>query len=376
MKIAFLCGGLEPGKDGVGDYTRRLAKEFQQNNHEVVVISLADRHINKIAVGSQVIDGVEVSTLRIPHSLEKKYQFKEAEKYLKIFDPDWISFQYVPYSFDKRALPINLGKKLKKLRPFAKWSIMFHEIWQGESIESTIKDKIIGYFQKRITLGIISKLKPVFISTTNEYYKKCFSNLGIQTDKIPVFSNIPAGSSSPGKIFMQLPKSVLDNKANYVIASFFGGFHAYTELGQQLNQVAKTIEDKLGKKLMVTHIGKADKVKEVLDNITKTTNIETAVLGEWDEYDVADYLSTIDLGLSTYPKILYEKSGSIAALLINGCPVILFKESFEQDNRQITELKEWSENFDFKKFFDQDKSFSALYGAKEAFEKYLKNFNQ
>lgn len=25
MTILFLCGSLEPGRDGVGDYTRRLA---------------------------------------------------------------------------------------------------------------------------------------------------------------------------------------------------------------------------------------------------------------------------------------------------------------------------------------------------------------
>ena len=28
MKIVFICGCLEPGKDGVGDYTRRLSAEL------------------------------------------------------------------------------------------------------------------------------------------------------------------------------------------------------------------------------------------------------------------------------------------------------------------------------------------------------------
>ena len=37
MKIAFLCGSLEPWRDGVGDYTRRLAGDLQACGHQVLV---------------------------------------------------------------------------------------------------------------------------------------------------------------------------------------------------------------------------------------------------------------------------------------------------------------------------------------------------
>ena len=43
MKLLFLCSSLEPGRDGVGDYTRRLAGECLRQGHEVRLLSLNDK---------------------------------------------------------------------------------------------------------------------------------------------------------------------------------------------------------------------------------------------------------------------------------------------------------------------------------------------
>ena len=47
MKIAFITSCLEPGKDGVGDYTRSLAAESSRNGHEVCLLALNDRHVDR-----------------------------------------------------------------------------------------------------------------------------------------------------------------------------------------------------------------------------------------------------------------------------------------------------------------------------------------
>ena len=47
MKIAFICGSIEPGRDGVGDYTRRLAIELIKNSYEVAVIALHETIIDE-----------------------------------------------------------------------------------------------------------------------------------------------------------------------------------------------------------------------------------------------------------------------------------------------------------------------------------------
>ena len=40
MKLIFICGSLEPGRDGVGDYTRRLAGELIRQGHQIAIIAL------------------------------------------------------------------------------------------------------------------------------------------------------------------------------------------------------------------------------------------------------------------------------------------------------------------------------------------------
>ena len=52
MKFAFICGSLEPGRNGVGDYTRRLAGELAAQGHECLLVSLNDvDHVDELGGG-------------------------------------------------------------------------------------------------------------------------------------------------------------------------------------------------------------------------------------------------------------------------------------------------------------------------------------
>jgi hypothetical protein len=64
MKIFLLCGSLEHGKDGVGDYTRRLAGELIRQGHNTAIISLNDRFIEGVVREEQESDGTNMSVLR------------------------------------------------------------------------------------------------------------------------------------------------------------------------------------------------------------------------------------------------------------------------------------------------------------------------
>ena len=39
-KLLFICGGLEPGKDGIGDYARRIARRLADYGHHSLLLSL------------------------------------------------------------------------------------------------------------------------------------------------------------------------------------------------------------------------------------------------------------------------------------------------------------------------------------------------
>jgi hypothetical protein len=117
MKILFLCGSLEPGKDGVGDYTRRLAGELIRQGHNASIISLNDRFIDTVLQTAQESDGTNVTVLRLPAVLLNKDKYNAVENYINSFTPDWVSLQYVPHSFNKYGLAwsiLSLKKKIER----------------------------------------------------------------------------------------------------------------------------------------------------------------------------------------------------------------------------------------------------------------------
>ena len=65
MRLVFLCASLEPGRDGVGDYTRRLAAELAARGHDVACVAMNDRHAR--ALGNACLRaGPEPATIPIP----------------------------------------------------------------------------------------------------------------------------------------------------------------------------------------------------------------------------------------------------------------------------------------------------------------------
>jgi hypothetical protein len=371
MKILLICGSLEPGRDGVGDYSRNLKREFVKQGHQVFLLALNDRHAGTLIENAA---HKEISEVRLPASMEARERFIKLQDITETFEPDWISLQFVGYSFNKRAIVFDLAKQLGHLKISASVHIMFHEIWQGESSDSTLKDKIIGFFQKRSAIAVVKALKPKCISTTNGYYQKSLLKAGINANKIPVFSNMPLGNGSRKKIHERLPANFRNNRTDYVLACFFGGFHPHNLLAERIRQLSVSINDQLNKKLIVTHAGKSAGIKEQFAELHEETGIPMHVLGEWPENDIDDYLGTCDVSLSNHPKVLFEKSGSIAAALYNQCPVIILRDGFADDDQKRDEIEELKYITDIKKFINQDTGFAEKYSPENAAEQYSAMF--
>ena len=165
MKILFLCGSLEPGKDGVGDYTRRLAGELIRQGHEAAIV-------------------------RIPSMFSAKKRFSLASGFINSFDPEWLSLQFVPYSFNVKGLPFGLAGKLKKIGKGRKWHIMFHELWLQRYTGVSLKIKILSYIQEFIVCRMLVKLNPKLIHTHLPFYQTLIKKRGYDTLALPLFSNI------------------------------------------------------------------------------------------------------------------------------------------------------------------------------------------
>ena len=101
MKILFVCGSVEPGKDGVGDYTRVLAGECIRQGNDAWILSFCDRYINGAIKTIQLDEEQSINCLRLP--FKNSRYLNEAKNWIKEINPDLLSLQYVPFSFHDKV---------------------------------------------------------------------------------------------------------------------------------------------------------------------------------------------------------------------------------------------------------------------------------
>ena len=99
MKILFLCGSLAYQKDGVGDYTRKLAGELIKQGNDCKLVALMDKEVLSDTHEIQEIDGVKMEVLRLPYENGFHQNIMHSKHWIDSFNPNWISLQYVPILF-------------------------------------------------------------------------------------------------------------------------------------------------------------------------------------------------------------------------------------------------------------------------------------
>jgi hypothetical protein len=327
MKILFICGSLAPGRDGVGDYTRRFAGELIRQGHHASIIALNDQLVDSITDTTQETDGIDVQVLRIPAKLSAKVRFAHAGSYIEEYNPEWLSLQYVPFSFQKKGLPWGLGSRLAKIAKGRKWHVMFHELWIGMNTEVTCKFKVWGIIQREITRSILKQLHPVVIHTQTKLYQFELFNLGYNAIYLPLFGNIPV-----------LNKQDKDGKPTKLSFVVFGGIHYGAPIAEFAKQariyaITNNIE------IEVIFIGRCGAELESWIQICKTEGLRVSVLGEQSPMILSEVLSQSNIGITSTPFLLVEKSGTVAAMLEHGLSVICVARQwtvagFSNDNIQ------------------------------------------
>ncbi|MGF1452338.1 MAG: hypothetical protein ACFB21_09740, partial [Opitutales bacterium] len=166
LAILFICGCLEPGADGVGDYTRRLAAEAARNGFSVGCLALNDRKQPRAPLAIEPIVDQEQDTSfflwRFSSQVPWQQRSEAARKLVEEFKPQRISLQFVPTSFDLKGLPFRLlecVRHLLKACPAERWQIMFHELWLGVEGSDTFKRRVGGRLQQSLLLSLLRMLR-------------------------------------------------------------------------------------------------------------------------------------------------------------------------------------------------------------------------
>jgi hypothetical protein len=313
MNILFICGSLEPGQDGVGDYTRRLACELKRQGNNTSIISLFDHKVQKTADEIQLSDGIEISVLRIPTSSSTDIRRCEAKKWIEHFNPCFTSLQFVIFSFHKKGLPSGLGSFLKSIGSGLRWHLMLHELWVGMPMDASKSHVLWGWLQRKIIFKLIRKLSPEIIHTQSKLYTAQLEMHGFKPSYLPLFSNIPYGGNPSLKL--------VQKGTDHISLIIFGTIHPNAQVEQLIEEVQLYSKNE-GKPISMTLIGRCGQEEDSWLNKWQSNNLTIHRLGDQSAQTVSDSLRKASIGICTAALAMVDKSGTVAAMRDHGLPII------------------------------------------------------
>lgn len=347
MKIAFITSSLELGKDGVGDYTRLLAEECVRRGHECCLISLNERFLTQISKSKIAVDLVEIPLLRLPINMPWEQRIAHAEKLLALFQPDWISLQFVPYGYQDKGIIIKLKQRLQPLLKGRRLHVMFHELWIGQNTSARLKERLIGTVQKFFILQLIKQLKPLVVHTSNSTYIALLKQNGVSASCLPLFGSISITDQNAERwLFSELQKLGLnvktENRNHFWLFGFFGSLHPVwpaEPLFSCLNKAA--IEN--DRQVAIISIGRLGPGEQLWQSLSKKYSPQFVFLQlkERSQLEISEFFNSIDFGIATSPYALIGKSATVAAMLEHKLPVIVNRDDFQLlSNLAIPQINE------------------------------------
>ncbi len=333
LKLVFLVGCLEPGADGVGDYTYTLAEHLCKKGHTCHIIALKDPYVPKKSVQKSDHAYLSLSCMRFSHIVEHQPDFQAAIHAMK---PDLISLQFVPYAFQKKGLPFFLSSLLQSFVQTYPLHIMMHELWIGFEPRSALYQKCLGFIQKWCIQSILTQLHPFCIHTHAKLYQKLLSQISPKVSLLPLFSPIQKNSKDLPHHSLE---ALLEQKVHILpmqgqkplwVFSILGTLHPEWP-PEPLLPILLELAKKHHKSMLILHFGHIGRGEELWQAITKRYQTECNVLklGPLAVAEIATVLQNTHFGIATSPLHLLEKSSSALSFLEWGCPLIVNR--IEQD---------------------------------------------
>ncbi|MEP6747112.1 MAG: hypothetical protein ABJB86_05285 [Bacteroidota bacterium] len=310
MKILFICGALEPGRDGVGDYTRRLAGAIGLMGHEATVIALYDPYVIEETIADQLSDGQSVHVLRIPQQSTGVSRWLRVQEWTNAFKPEWISLQFVPYAFHPKGMPFSLGRELQKLLiDGRRLQIMFHETWIGAD-GINLKRRLTAAVQKNIIRKMLKLLQPGIVHTQLPATVKNLETIVRSIKPLQLFSNIEVAGQC-----QKFDPSTLR-------AGFFSQADASPAVISFLQDLGRNAAAS-GLRLELLFIGgDPARMKAAGETLSKTNNFKNVLYsGFLPPEGISAALQSCTVGITLVPRHALGKSGSVAAFLQHGIPV-------------------------------------------------------
>lgn len=310
MRIAFVTGSLEPGRDGVGDYTRTLAAECVCRGHAVRVLSVADRESGEETFLGQ-------PALRRMTREQALTDGRDAYRWLEAFAPDWTSLQFVPFSFDPRGLfARSIPALVRIMRAAPRRHVIFHEIWIGAQQRAPWKARFLGAIQRRAVIRLLQAVDPRRIHTSTEFYRAALGDLGVRVERLPMFGSVPWCGPTPPAIFPGI-------EANALVCGMFGTVHPDWQPAGFMADLA-ALAAKLGRPVALVSAGGLGPGTALFAELALRYrgSVNCVALGRLPEPQLAEVFARFDFAVTSVPWNILGKSSSAAALREHGLRVV------------------------------------------------------
>jgi len=310
LSVIFICSSLEPGHDGVGDYTRRLAAALIKQGGKCGIVSLNERYLTSTFNGTQQVDDTDVPVMRIAAPIDIKERFALAKNWIDEFNPRWVSLQFVPFGYHPKGLKVGLSRLLMPLGRGRKWHIMLHELWVGIAEEESQKLQLWGKAQRLLIMGLLKNLKPQVLHTQTGLYKTLLAKLGYTVEILPLFGNIP--------VVKQMEENQALDKIAFVV---FGAIHDRAPI-DDLSAEAAQYAQKHNVPVTLTIMGRGNSEQQRWADAWANAGLPVELLGKQEPERISEVLSNSTMGVSATALAVIAKSGSYAAMREHGLPVL------------------------------------------------------
>lgn len=318
MRILLTAGGFSAG--GIADYSLLLARELQDRGCEIGFLALAEPGL-EAAEESQVTRGrSSAPLLRLPAGRLERAGIERARAWIAAFDPDWLSLQFNPFSFNPRGLLWGERPGLARLLRGLPIQVMVHEIWVGIADQKDWKPRLVGCLQRPAIVGLLRDLRPRLLHTSNPYFQDLLGEAGLAAALFPLFGNIPVAGTSQEEQTALLGEAV-SNKVPFRLGLFSG------QRGERLpDSLIEALRDHAageGRRLAVYSAGRAPGVEALFERWRdRHPEVGFTALGELSTAQLSCFMQAMDAALTHYPYYLCGKSGAAAAWLEHGVPLL------------------------------------------------------
>ncbi|HVU37070.1 MAG TPA: hypothetical protein VHC95_01940 [Opitutales bacterium] len=324
MRLAFICSGLEPGRDGVGDFARTLARHCAATGHEVRLVSVRDSLSQDRAAPAADTE------LRLADIFRQPAEVRQLAAWLREFQPDWASVHFTPFGFHPRGLGGRRAVFLREILPAkTRRHVMLHEIWLQPGRDGELRHRALGWAQKRcVDAWCGPGWRPEVIHTQARLHQARLQARGFRVELLPLCTNF-----SPTQLTREAARaSVADwlrGKSEKIddTAVWLGHFGAFHPQGWDFAEFAAKVaahSNLTGQRACFVALGRSTAVAAIFaDAAAKVPQADFRVLGELSEEKVTVAMRACDAAFTSTPKDIIEKSSAVAAWRALGIPVLV-----------------------------------------------------